>query len=138
MERRARRFSSREVLLIRQTLSLIGAEVGSDYKNGHFSGRLNSSGERNGRTPCVRISSLFGRFEPIWRLKIITGRIRPMLKLATAMLKDLMNDESGQDLVEYALLLVFIALAAIAVLPVLGKAVNNVFSQSASTLTTGS
>jgi len=61
-----------------------------------------------------------------------------MLKLATTMLKDFLKDESGQDLVEYALLLVFIALAAIAVLPTLGKAVNNVFSQSASTLTTGS
>jgi len=54
------------------------------------------------------------------------------------MLKDIMKDESGQDLVEYALLLVFLALAAIAVLPTLGKAVNNVFSQSASTLTAGS
>jgi pilus assembly protein Flp/PilA len=61
-----------------------------------------------------------------------------MLKLATTMLKDFLKDESGQDLVEYALLLVFIALAAIAVLPVLGKAVNNVFSQSASSLTAGS
>jgi Flp pilus assembly pilin Flp len=97
-----------------------------------------SSGERNGLTPCVRISSLFGRFEPIWRPKIITRRIRPMLKLATTMLKDIMKDEPGQDLVEYALLLVFLALAAIAVLPTLGKAVNNVFSQSASTLTAGS
>jgi Flp pilus assembly pilin Flp len=57
-----------------------------------------------------------------------------MLKFAITMLKD----EAGQDLVEYALLLVFIALAAIAVLPVLGKAVNNVFSQSASSLTAGS
>ena len=45
-----------------------------------------------------------------------------------------LRDEEGQDLVEYALLLVFIALAAIAVLPTLGSAVNNVFSQSASTL----
>jgi pilus assembly protein Flp/PilA len=44
------------------------------------------------------------------------------------------KDEEGQDLVEYALLLVFLALAAIAVLPTLGSAVNNVFSQSASTL----
>ena len=48
------------------------------------------------------------------------------------------NQEEGQDLVEYALLLVFLALAAIAVLPTLGKSVNNVFSRSASTLTTGS
>jgi len=61
-----------------------------------------------------------------------------MLKFATAMLKDFLKDEAGQDLVEYALLLVFLALAAIAVLPVLGKAVNNVFSQSASSLTAGS
>jgi Flp pilus assembly pilin Flp len=55
---------------------------------------------------------------------------------------ELMNkfirDEEGQDLVEYALLLVFLALAAIAVLPTLGKAVNNVFSQSASSLTSAS
>jgi pilus assembly protein Flp/PilA len=49
-------------------------------------------------------------------------------------MKKLIRDEQGQDLVEYALLLVFVALAAIAVLPTLGKAVNNVFSQSASTL----
>ena len=49
-------------------------------------------------------------------------------------LKQFLNDEEGQDLVEYALLLVFLALAAIAVIPTLGKAVNNVFSQSASTL----
>jgi Flp pilus assembly pilin Flp len=51
------------------------------------------------------------------------------------MIKKFISDEEGQDLVEYALLLVFIALAAITVLPTLGKAVNNVFSQSASTLT---
>jgi Flp pilus assembly pilin Flp len=54
------------------------------------------------------------------------------------LMKRFMKDEEGQDLVEYALLLVFLALAAITVLPTLGKAVNNVFSQSASTLTTGS
>jgi pilus assembly protein Flp/PilA len=53
-------------------------------------------------------------------------------------MKRFMQEEEGQDLVEYALLLVFLALAAITVLPTLGKAVNNVFSQSASTLTTGS
>ena len=50
------------------------------------------------------------------------------------LIKALASDERGQDLVEYALLLVFIALAAIAVLPTLGSAINNVFSQSASTL----
>ena len=61
-----------------------------------------------------------------------------MFKFTTTMVKDFLKDETGQDLVEYALLLVFVALAAIAVLPVLGKAVNNVFSQSASSLTAGS
>ncbi len=54
------------------------------------------------------------------------------------LMKRFMTQEEGQDLVEYALLLVFLALAAIAILPTLGKAVNNVFSQSASTLTSGS
>jgi Flp pilus assembly pilin Flp len=54
------------------------------------------------------------------------------------LLKTFLREEEGQDLVEYALLLVFLALAAITILPTLGKAVNNVFSQSASTLTTGS
>ena len=54
------------------------------------------------------------------------------------LMKRFIREEEGQDLVEYALLLVFLALAAIAVLPTLGKAVNNVFSQSASTLSTGS
>ncbi len=54
------------------------------------------------------------------------------------LLKRFVKDEEGQDLVEYALLLVFLALAAIAVLPTLGNAVNNVFSRSSSTLTSGS
>jgi Flp pilus assembly pilin Flp len=61
-----------------------------------------------------------------------------MLKRITGNVREFLGDESGQDLVEYALLLVFLALAAIAVLPVLGKAVNNVFSQSASSLESGS
>jgi len=61
-----------------------------------------------------------------------------MFKLTTQIMKDILNAESGQDLVEYALVLVFLALAAIAVLPMLGQAVNNVFSESASSLTAGS
>jgi len=49
-------------------------------------------------------------------------------------LKNLLRDEEGQDLVEYALLLVFLALAAITILPTLGSSVNRVFSQSNSSL----
>jgi Flp pilus assembly pilin Flp len=55
-----------------------------------------------------------------------------------SLLKRFLKEEQGQDLVEYALLLVFLALAAITMLQALGQAVNNVFSQSASTLTSGS
>jgi len=46
----------------------------------------------------------------------------------------LWKEEEGQDLTEYALLLVLIALAAIAVMSNLGTAINTVFSQGASTL----
>jgi len=46
----------------------------------------------------------------------------------------LWKEEEGQDLTEYALLLVLIALAAIAVMSNLGVAINTVFSQGASTL----
>ena len=49
-------------------------------------------------------------------------------------IKRFLKDEEGQDLVEYALLLVFLALAAISILPTLGSSVNKVFSQSNSAL----
>jgi Flp pilus assembly pilin Flp len=49
-------------------------------------------------------------------------------------MKKFIRDEEGQDLVEYALLLVFLALAAITILPTLGSSVNKVFSQSNSAL----
>jgi Flp pilus assembly pilin Flp len=49
-------------------------------------------------------------------------------------IKQFIREEEGQDLVEYALLLVFLALAAITILPTLGSSVNKVFSQSNSAL----
>jgi len=49
-------------------------------------------------------------------------------------IEQFIRDEEGQDLVEYALLLVFLALAAISILPTLGSSVNRVFSQSNSSL----
>ena len=49
-----------------------------------------------------------------------------------------LKEEVGQGLVEYALLLVFLALADITLLPTLSNAVNNVFSQTASTMRAGS
>ena len=50
------------------------------------------------------------------------------------LIKNFIRDEEGQDLVEYALLLVFLAIAAISILPTLGSSVNKVFSQSNSAL----
>jgi Flp pilus assembly pilin Flp len=43
----------------------------------------------------------------------------------------LWNDEEGQDLTEYALLLVMIALASMAALTPLATAINSVFSNAA-------
>ncbi len=48
----------------------------------------------------------------------------------------LWRDEEGQDLVEYALLLVLIALIAVASVTAVGKAVSNAFSNTAANLTT--
>jgi Flp pilus assembly pilin Flp len=44
-------------------------------------------------------------------------------------------EESGQDLTEYALLVVLLALAAIVAMQSLGTAINTVFSNAASNLT---
>jgi len=49
-------------------------------------------------------------------------------------IKTLWNDESGQDLTEYALLLVLVALAAIASMKTLATAIANVYSTAATDL----
>jgi Flp pilus assembly pilin Flp len=48
----------------------------------------------------------------------------------------LWNDERGQDLTEYALLLVLLTLAAIGSLSTLATAVNAVFNRAAANLNT--
>jgi Flp pilus assembly pilin Flp len=50
-------------------------------------------------------------------------------------LKKLWKEEDGQDLTEYALLLVLVALAAIGSLGTLATAINNTFSNAAKNLT---
>ena len=52
------------------------------------------------------------------------------------LLMRLWKDESGQDLTEYALLLVLIALAAITSMKALASTINNVFSNAAANLAT--
>jgi Flp pilus assembly pilin Flp len=46
------------------------------------------------------------------------------------------KEEEGQDLTEYALLLVLLSLAAIGALGTLASAINSVFGAAASNLTT--
>jgi len=47
----------------------------------------------------------------------------------------LWKEQEGQDLTEYALLLVLLSLAAIATLGTLASAINSVFNQAATNLT---
>ncbi len=51
------------------------------------------------------------------------------------LLKRLWKEEEGQDLVEYALLLVLLSLAAIGSLGALAAAINGVFSKASANLT---
>jgi pilus assembly protein Flp/PilA len=51
-------------------------------------------------------------------------------------LRHLWQEEEGQDLTEYGLLLVLVALAAIATMQSLASAISNVFSNSANSLST--
>ena len=50
------------------------------------------------------------------------------------MLKNLHKEESGQDLIEYALIGLLIALSAVVIMGTLGQAINNEFSKIASQL----
>ena len=44
------------------------------------------------------------------------------------MMKWFMEEESGQGMVEYALILALVAIAAIAVLPNIGNSIRNIFN----------
>ena len=50
-------------------------------------------------------------------------------------IKRLWREDRGQDLTEYALLLVLVALVAIATMQTLGNTISNVFANAASNLT---
>ena len=50
-------------------------------------------------------------------------------------LKNLHKEESGQDLIEYALLALLIALAAVAILPTVGSDISKEFSKVSAQLT---
>jgi pilus assembly protein Flp/PilA len=50
------------------------------------------------------------------------------------LMKNLLNDESGQDLIEYALIAALIALAAIGAMQTLGAKIGNTFNSVSSSL----
>lgn len=52
-------------------------------------------------------------------------------------LKRLLVEDQGQDLIEYALLAAFVALAAVVAITNLGTAVNNIYTRISSTLDSG-
>ena len=52
------------------------------------------------------------------------------------MIKHFLQEEEGQTLVEYGLLISLIALVVIAVLTLLGGNIRNVFNKAANTITT--
>jgi pilus assembly protein Flp/PilA len=54
------------------------------------------------------------------------------------LLKRLWKEEEGQDLVEYGLLIVLVALGAIAGMSKLASAINTAFNSAATNLTTAS
>ncbi|HWY53522.1 MAG TPA: Flp family type IVb pilin [Terriglobales bacterium] len=53
------------------------------------------------------------------------------------MMKRLWKEEEGQDLIEYALLVALIALAAVAVFPTIGKSINTIFVNANACLSGG-
>jgi Flp pilus assembly pilin Flp len=54
--------------------------------------------------------------------------------MSTSFLKALWQEEDGQDLVEYSLLLAFIALGAVAILSSTSKSLNSLWSTISTTL----
>jgi len=54
--------------------------------------------------------------------------------MITSILKAFWKEEEGQDMVEYALLLAFVALAAVALLSGVGKSINSMWTSVNTTL----
>ena len=64
------------------------------------------------------------------------AKLRKEMRMNLSILKALWREEDGQDLVEYSLLLAFIALAAISVLSGAGKSITGLFSSMSTSLGT--
>jgi Flp pilus assembly pilin Flp len=58
-----------------------------------------------------------------------------LLTLASLILKRSWKDKSGQDLIEYALMAGFVAVAAGAIMPNIAVSISTIFSEVASVMT---
>jgi pilus assembly protein Flp/PilA len=75
--------------------------------------------------------------QPLGGLRIFAGReekYKERNKMKSIVLR-LWKDQEGQDLTEYALLLVLLSLAAVGSLSALATAINSVFSTASTNLT---
>jgi pilus assembly protein Flp/PilA len=68
--------------------------------------------------------------------RVGTTRWEVTVKNLITRMRTLMRDDSGQDLLEYALLVALIALVAVVAVTNSGKAVNSIFSSVATQLQT--
>jgi Flp pilus assembly pilin Flp len=68
-------------------------------------------------------------------LELTTQNSRKEMLMFISALKAFWQEEDGQDMVEYALLLAFIALAAISLLSGAGTSIKGIFNTVNSTLT---
>ena len=86
------------------------------------------------------IGARYTRLAPEGRLQdgmvtvLVSNTLMERGQSMTAIIRRLWHEEEGQDLTEYALLLVLLSLAAVAFLGTLAGAINNVFSNAASNL----
>ncbi len=86
---------------------------------------------------------LFSAKAGVWQVECIklmhSRRDIPSLRQEVHKIKELVmrlwREERGEDLTEYALLLVLLSLAAVATLGTLAGAINNVFSNAVANLT---
>jgi len=67
----------------------------------------------------------------------IPGLRRRRLNMKIQTLSNLLRDESGQDLIEYALVAAIIGLAAVAAMSTLASNISNAFSAVGSKLSSG-
>jgi pilus assembly protein Flp/PilA len=81
------------------------------------------------RFSAARILDVFGPYA-------IARKIPARSENMTSILKRLWKEDQGQDLTEYALLIVLVALVAIASMTTLGNSISDVFVNATANLTT--